>query len=322
LRILPDDVKHLVFKGDCSDGNWSVGCVVQSIEGEIFMADVVDELSKSKVSTAIVRPRTNVRVRFLAIGLILIVAAAGAWAYFHYRDRVSTDDAQVDGDITSIAPKISGNVLEVLVKDNQPVQAGQVLVKIDPRDYEARVDMAKAAVQQAASQFRSATVMVPLVNETTQSGTSGASAQLSDAMAELQRARLAYEQASSSDIAYAEATVHAKQANNDRAQADLARMKPLLDKAEISQLQYDSYQATARVAESDLHAAQEKLSSVRKDAGMRQAAVDAAQSRVTQAQSQVENSQANRKQVDVRRADAGTAEAGVAAARARLAAAE
>jgi len=286
------------------------------------MADVVDELSKPKVSTTIVRPRTNLRVRFLLIGFFLILAAGAAWVYFHYRDRVSTDDAQVDGDITAVAPKISGTVLEVLVKDNQQVQAGQVLVRIDPRDYQAKVDLSRAAVLQSESQARSAQVMVPLVNETTQSGTSGASAQLSDTQAELQRARLAYEQASSSDIAYAEANVRAKQANNDRAQADLARMKPLLDKAEISQLQYDSYQATARVAESDLKAAQEKLASVQKDAGIRKAAVDAAQSRVSQAQSQVENSQANRKQVDVRRADAGTAEAGVAAARANLAAAD
>jgi membrane fusion protein (multidrug efflux system) len=230
----------------------------------------------------------------------------------HFQDRVSSDDAQLDGHITAVAPKVGGNVVEVLVIENQQVQAGQVLVRIDPRDYQAKVDLAKAALLQAGSQLRAAQVSVPWVNETTQSGTSGASAQLADAMAELQRARLEYEQASSSDISYAEANVRAKQAGNERAQADLARMKPLLDKAEISQQQYDSYVAAARVAESEWKAIQEKLSS----------AIDVAQSRVTQAQAQVENSQANRKQVDVRKADAGTAGAGVAAARANLEAAE
>jgi membrane fusion protein (multidrug efflux system) len=227
----------------------------------------------------------------------------------------------VDGHITAIAPKISGDVLEVLVKDNQSVKAGQMLVRIDPRDYQAKVDMARAAVEQAESQLRSARVVIPLVNETTQSGTSSASAQLADAMAELQRARLTYDQASSSDIAYAEANARSKQASNDRAQADLARMKPLLDKAEISQLQYDSYLAAARMAESDWKAAQEKLASAQKDAGIRKAAEDAAQSHVTEAQAEVQNSQANRKQVDVRKADAGTAGAGVVAARANLEAA-
>jgi membrane fusion protein (multidrug efflux system) len=234
---------------------------------------------------------------------------------------VSSDDAQVDGHITAIAPKISGNVLEVLVKDNQPVKAGQVLVRIDPRDYQVKVDMARAALQQTESQLRSAQVLVPWENETTQSGASGASAQLADAMAELERARLTLEQASSSDIAYAEANVRSKQASSERAQADLARMKPLVDKAEISQQQYDSYLAAARVAESDWKAAQEQLASAQKDAGISKAKVDAAQSRVTQAQAQVENSLANRKQVDVRRANAGTAGAGVAAARASLEAA-
>ena len=51
--------------------------------------------------------------------------------------------------ITAIAPKIPGNVLEVLVQDNQPVKAGDVLVRIDPRDYQARVDIARAALLQA-----------------------------------------------------------------------------------------------------------------------------------------------------------------------------
>jgi membrane fusion protein (multidrug efflux system) len=289
------------------------------------MADVVDQLSESQASAQPAQPaqpRKNSRVKFAVLALGLILGAAGVWAYLHFQNRVSSDDAEVDGHITAVAPKVGGNVLEVLVKDNQQVTAGQVLVRIDPRDYQARVDMAKAALLQAGGQLRSAQVSVPLVNETTQSGASGASAQLADAMAELDRSRLQYEQASSSDISYAEANVRAKQAGNERAQADLARMKPLLDKAEISQQQYDSYVAGARVAESEWKATQEKLSSARKDAGIRKSSIDAAQSRVTQAQAQVQNSLANRKQVDVRKADAGTAGAGVAAARANLSAAE
>jgi membrane fusion protein (multidrug efflux system) len=261
-------------------------------------------------------------MKFVLVGLVLLVVAAGIWVYVHFEDRVSSDDAQVDGHITAVAPKVGGNVLEVMVVENLEVKAGQVLLRIDPRDYQVKVDLAKAALLQSESQLRSAQVSVPWVNETTQSGSSGASAQLADAMAQLESARLEYEQASSSDISYAEANMRAKQASSERAQADLARMKPLLDKAEISQQQYDSYVAAARVAESEWKAAQEKLSSVRKDAGIRKSAIDVAQSRVTQAQAQVENSLANRKQVDVRKADAGTAGAAVAAARANLEAAE
>src|SRR5260370_13927908 len=288
------------------------------------MHDVMDQLSKpqSPLSTEspVGEPRRS-PVKFIVLGMLLLALATGAWAWFHFRDRVSSDDAQVDAHITAVAPKIPGNVLEVLVKDNQTVKAGDILVRIDPRDYQARVDIARSALLQAQSQLHAAQTVVPLTNDTTQSGASGATAQLADAMAELDRSRLAYEQANSSDIAVSEAKVRTRQANNERAQADLARMKPLLDKAEISRLQYDAYQASARVAESELRTAQEELASVQQNAGIKKAAMAAAQSRVSVAQAQVEPSLANRNQLDVRRAESGTAAAGVEAARANLAAA-
>jgi membrane fusion protein (multidrug efflux system) len=267
--------------------------------------------------------RNGSRTRIVAVLLLLVVAAAAAYAaYMHFRDRVSSDDANVDGHISAIAPKISGNVIEVAVLDNQTVKAGQVLVRIDPRDYQAAVDMAKAAVLEAESKLHSARVTVPWIDDTTESGNTVASAQLADAQTEVDRARLAYEQANSSDLAYAQANVSSKQANNDRAQADLARMKPLVDKAEISKLQYDAYVAAATMAESDLRASQEKLASAQKDAAIRRAALDSALSKVNTAKAQVQATVANRKQVDIRTADAGTAAAAVEAARARLEAAE
>ena len=253
----------------------------------------------------------------LAVVGILIITLI-----WYYHNRVSTDDAEVDGHLVPMACKIYGDIAEVRVDDNQLVKAGQVLVRIDPRDYQARVDQAKAAVMQAESQLRSARVVVPWTNETTQSGESGASAQLADAQAEFERARLGQQQSSGSDLAFAEANVRTKQASNDRAQADLARMKPLVEKTEISQLQYDAYVAAARVAEGELQASREKLASAQQDAAIRQAAVAAAQSRVGQARSLVATSVANRKQVDIRTADAGTAAAAVEAARANLEAAE
>lgn len=267
-------------------------------------------------------PQRGSKAKIIIPVVLLIVAAAAYGAYLHFQNRVSSDDAQVDGHISAIAAKISGNVAEVSVNDNQEVKAGQALVRIDPRDFQARVDIAKAELARAESQLRSARVVVPWTDETTRSGANGASAQLADATAELERARLAHEQASTSELAYAEANIRVKQANNDRAQADLARMQPLADKAEISQLQLDAYRAAARVAESDLQASREKLASAQKDAAIRNAALAAAQSRVSQANAVVAGSIANRRQVDIRSADAGTAAAAVEQARANLAAAE
>ncbi len=279
--------------------------------------------SQNIVETVPAAPRNGSRFRLVAFVVVLIVLAAAAFAvYRHYQDRVSSDDANVDGHITAIAPKISGNVVEVAVDDNQAVKAGQLLVRIDPRDYQARVDQAKAALLQAESQLNSARVTVPMVDESTLSVNTGATAQLADTQAEVVRARAAWEQSTSSDLAFAEANVRTRQASNERAQADLARMQPLVDKAEISHLQFDAYTAAARVAASELQAAQEKLASARQDAAIRKAALDAAQTKVNQAQAQVQTSVANRKQVDIRKADAGTAAASVEAARATLEAAE
>jgi membrane fusion protein (multidrug efflux system) len=265
--------------------------------------------------------RSGVKVVVFLV-LLAIAAAVGTWMYYHYRDRVSSDDAQVDGHISAVAAKVAGNVVEVLVADNQPVKAGDVLVRIDPRDYQARVEQAKAALAQAESQVRSAQLVVPWTSETTESGAQAADAQLAGARAEVDRAKIAYDQAAGADLAFAEANVRTKQASQERAQADLARMKPLADKAEISQLQYDGYTAAAKVAQGELDAARERLTSARNEASIRKAALDAAGTRISQAQAGVASSAANRRQVPIRTSDVGTATAGVAAARANLESAE
>jgi len=98
----------------------------------------------------------NPRVRKMLIGGGIVVLAVVASLLLYYRNRESTDDAQVDGHITPIAAKISGRVEQVLVDDNQAVKAGQVLLKIDPRDYQAAVDQAQAALDVAESDALSA----------------------------------------------------------------------------------------------------------------------------------------------------------------------
>jgi membrane fusion protein (multidrug efflux system) len=256
------------------------------------------------------------------VGALAVVGVLTIALIVHYSNRVSTDDAQVDGHIVPMASKIYGNVAEVLVDDNQSVKAGQVLVRIDARDYQARVDQAKAALALAQSQAQAAQVGVPLTQETTQSYTTSADAQLATAQAEYDRARTTYEKDSTAELAFARATVDARQADNDRAQADLARMKPLLQKAEISQQQFDAYLAGARVAESELSAAKDRLGAAEKGAEISKSAMLAAKARVDQAGAGVEQARANHKQVPIRQADAAAAVAGVAQAKANLEAAE
>jgi membrane fusion protein (multidrug efflux system) len=241
---------------------------------------------------------------------------------YHYYNRVSTDDAQVDGHLVPMSSKIYGEIAEVRVDDNQPVKAGQVLVRIDPRDYQARVDQAKAALALAESQAQAAQVGVPLTQETTESYVSSADAQLANAQAEYDRAKTAYEKDSTAELAFARANVDARQADNDRAQADLARMKPLVQKQEISQQQFDAYLAGARVAESELSAARDRLAAAERGAEISKAAMLAAKAKVDQGRAGVEQARANHKQVPIKQADAAAAVAAVAQAKANLEAAD
>ncbi len=260
--------------------------------------------------------------RLAAMGVAAAIGLAAAGLLLYYHNRVTTDDAQVDGHITPVASKIYGNVAEVLVTDNQPVKAGQVLVRIDPRDSQAKVAQAKAALALAESQSQAADVGVPWTTETTQSGSSGAEAQFAAAQAEYDKARATYDKDSNAELAYARANIAAREASSDRARADLERMKPLVAKAEISQQQFDAYSAAARVAESELQAAKEKLASAEKGAEIARAAMFAQKAKVAQAGAAVEQARANHKQVSMRTADAASAVAAVAAARANLEAAE
>src|SRR5579871_3382071 len=98
------------------------------------------------------KPRGKSKGRLLIAGGLVVLVAVGTATYFHFAGRVSTDDAQVDAHIAPIAPRISGSVAEILVDDNQAVKAGQVLLRIDPRDYQAKVDQAHAALAAAQSQ--------------------------------------------------------------------------------------------------------------------------------------------------------------------------
>jgi membrane fusion protein, multidrug efflux system len=265
-------------------------------------------------------PRSRPLLILLGGGLILALVAVGFW--LHYRDRVSTDDAQVDGHIVPISAKISGSVQQVMVDDNQHVKAGDVLVRIDPRDYQAKVDQEKAALALDESSARAAQVTVPLTRQTTESGTSGVSASIASAEAQALQAKLAAEQAATSDLSYAHSNLAAAKANNDKAQADLARMRPLVAKTEISQQQFDSYLAAAQVAEAQLKAAQDRVQSAEQSAATSHAASEAALARVAQARAQLVASKASERQVQVTTAQAASAVARVQEASANLEAAE
>jgi membrane fusion protein (multidrug efflux system) len=197
-----------------------------------------------------------------------ILALIGLGVWFHSRNRVSTDDAQVDGHLVPVSSRVYGSVEKVLVADNQAVKAGDLLISVDPRDIQAKVDQAEAALAQAK-------------------------AQVEGAQADLERAHVAYQQAQGSDMETAKANADAKRASFDKARNDLQRMKPLAAREEISALQFDGYRTQAEVADSEWKAARERLASTQHEAVSRKVAVAAGEARLASAQAQVAQAKAS-----------------------------
>jgi len=261
----------------------------------------------------------KVRRLLAAGGVVLVAALSGLFLY--YRNRESTDDAQVDGHITPIASKIYGRVGKVLVDDNQAVKAGQTLVKIESGDYVAALNQAKAAVALAESEARSAGVDVPRTRENVASGNSSAGAQLLAAQADLARAQATFEQARTADLGWAQANIEKSRANAELARADLARYKPLMEKGEISKQQYDAAKANADATASALKADEQRLAQAERSVDVAKAQLAAAVARVAQAQAGVAAALADAKQVSMKSATADAKLARVQQARAALEAA-
>jgi membrane fusion protein (multidrug efflux system) len=245
----------------------------------------------------------NPRFRmFMIIGLVvLLVAGFFLWRYFSSYE--STDDAQIDGHLNPVSARVSGHVLKLLVDDNQYVQAGQTLLQIDPRDYEVLVAQAQADYDNAVAAARSAGVNIPITSTSTSSQLSAAGAEVASAQANLLAAR---QQADAANAQLLQAD-----ANNVKAQNDLARYKQLVSKQEISQQQYDQAYAAAQAGSASVDAARAQVAAA-------QAQVKAAQSRVTQAEANLRSAQTGPQQVAVIRSRAQSAEATVEQKKAAL----
>jgi membrane fusion protein, multidrug efflux system len=163
---------------------------------------------------------------------------------------------------------------------------------------------------------------VPRTRENVASGTSSADAQLAGAVADLERAQVTYDQARTSDLAFAQANIEKSKANAELARADLARYKPLLEKGEISQQQYDAAKANADATASALKADQEKLAQAQRAVDIARAQLLASGARVEQAKAGVAAAHADVKQISMRTSDAQGKIAKVQQARAALEAAE
>jgi len=257
-------------------------------------------------------------VKWGFVAVLILVAVV----LYVFTGRVSTDDAQVDCHITAVAPQVPGYVVNLLINDNTPVKEGDLLVQIDPRTYEAEVAQAKANLDFAEAQADSAKIQIGLTRETTTNGTQGASAQKDSDAADYVSSQAQLEQSATANLQVAEANVAAKRATNERAQSDLARYTPLLATNDVSKFQYDSVDATARVAKSELEAAEQQRAAAQQAVEIARANTRSSQARLLRSQSQLLETKAREQQVPIAEATYKSALATAERARAALQQAE
>jgi membrane fusion protein, multidrug efflux system len=198
----------------------------------------------------------------VAILLVLTLTGWGVRRYIFSRHHVTSDNAQVDGHITVVSPRIQGFIARVLVEENQHVKAGDTLVVLDDRDVRVRL-------QQAEAELRDAETAV------SQRGRAGqAEAQL---------------RATQAQAASAQASVAAAQANFRKAAADLERYRGLAAKQIVSAQQLDAAQAAYDAANANLLAAQKQAAAAGSQVSASGAAVRGADARVAAAQAAVDN---------------------------------
>jgi membrane fusion protein (multidrug efflux system) len=221
-------------------------------------------------------------VGWIVLLVVLVGAAIGGTRLLHYLESYEdTDDAQIDGDIYAITSRIAGTVKAVYVQDNQQVKAGQLLVELDPRDYDVSVEQAKATVNQSQTEVESARPNVPITSVTTETAVSSQEADITGVEAQVAGAQRDYE----SSIAQ----IRQAEADNAKAQADLVRYKQLIAKDEISQQQYDQVEAAAKAASATVDARKATAEAAARN-------IDAIRARLQQAQSLIAEARRNRPQ--------------------------
>jgi membrane fusion protein (multidrug efflux system) len=249
----------------------------------------------------------NPRFRmFMIIGVVvLLVAGFFLWRYFNSYE--STDDAQIDGHMNPVSPRVAGHIQKLLVEDNQYVAAGTPLLQIDARDYQVLVARAKADYDNAVAAAKAAGVNVPITSTSTGSQLAAAAAEVQSAQAELVAAQQQLE-AANAQLVQADA-------NNVKAQNDLARYKQLVSKQEISQQQYDQAYAAAQAGAATVDVARAGTLAAQQQ-------IKAAQGRLAQAQANARAAQTGPQQVAAVRSRAQSAEALVEQKKAELDAAQ
>jgi len=282
------------------------------------------------------KKRTSRRpLALLSAVLLLIGLIFGLRYYLHARGYESTDDAFIDAYITQIGSKVSSHVKQIHIKDNQHVNAGDLLVELDPSDFEARLAEARAALQATEARHRAAQATVEQTRITARGNVAEASSGVTAARAELDVARAQVraagdrERQAQAATNAAQAQLVATEAEARRAEADVWRYQRLYEQGMISRQQLDQATAATQTANARLAAARAQVEAARAAAATAEAEVlgattqaQRAEAQVGQARGRLTGTEAWHQQVNVGQEQATSASESVEQARANVRMAE
>ncbi|MBX7220030.1 MAG: HlyD family secretion protein [Blastocatellia bacterium] len=273
------------------------------------------------------RPAVLITLLFVILGGLLFGGRAAIHAFTHE----TTDDAFVEGHIIAVSPRVSGHVVKLLVQDNQAVKKGDLLLEIDPKDYEVQVLQAEAALATAHAKHKAAQETVALTGATGKAVLEQASSGVSTAQAQsdVSRARLeqvkAQIEAAQANLAQAQAGIVAAEAEVMRTSADAHRYQNLFNHQDISSQKLEQAKAAFQTATANLEAAKKKrqaaeaqVSQALEEQRAAGSVVNQTQSLISEARGRLTQANTAPQQLAVSRANAASTEAEIKRAEADL----
>lgn len=196
------------------------------------------------VSGRMSRNRNSGRRRLVFVALLVAAATLVGWRVWETSGRVVTDDAYVHCTIYTVSPRVAGSVVEVLVEDNQAVEPGQLLVRLDPEPPALQVRMAKAALEAARTQYEAALVGL----RAAQAEDALVDAKLAQAKIDLDRAARLFERKAIAEDRYDQAVTQHRVLSAQKS-VSLAQIEVAKAKVESSRAALESSQAQLAQAE-------------------------------------------------------------------------
>ena len=248
------------------------------------------------------------RTRPLALlaGVVLITGSVGYWLYA--RQFEDTDDAQIDGNIYNVSPRIAGTLKSVLVVENQRVNAGDLLAEMDPADLDVAVAQAKAAVAQAEAQLRAEDPTISITAASNEAALASSTSDLASARASVAEARKSVEQIT--------AQLAQGEANDKTAQIERERAERLIKDQAIARSEYDQRNNAAAASAANVEALRHTLEAAQERVAAQQARLGMTASRLSEVRTNAP------RQLETRRAAVTVRQAALDLARAQLAQAQ